>query len=130
MRAIGDEFEQQACAYLMAQGLHIVASNWAVHQVGELDIVAFEDKRLPNGQHYPTLVCVEVRARRHSRFASATETVTKAKQRRLIATMQHFLQVHPEYAMCDVRFDVLAFDVAADGDVAIEWLQAAFLAQA
>ncbi len=128
-RDIGDVYEQLACDYLEAQGLHIVATNWAVAKVGELDIVARQDKRLPNGRHYPTLVCVEVRARRHSQFASATETVTRAKQRRLIATMQHFLQAHPEYADFDVRFDVLAFEVMAEGEYEMVWLPSAFLSE-
>lgn len=122
----GDFYENLACEFLQKNACQIIITNYAVPNVGEIDIIAQCDKVLPTGKIYPTLLCVEVRARRHNRFASAIETVTKTKQKRLIATMSHFLQQNAQYANFDVRFDVLAFDFNQN-HATFEWLQGAFL---
>ncbi|MDO5651366.1 MAG: YraN family protein [Moraxella sp.] len=132
-KTIGDYYEALACEFLYKQGLTIITTNYTAANVGEIDIIAYDDKVLPNGRHYPTVVIVEVRKRKHNRFASSLETITKAKQRRLIATASHFLQDERYQGAidknCDCRFDVLAFDVDKDGGVHQEWLQGAFLAE-
>lgn len=125
-KQIGDKYEQLAREFLLAKGCEIITTNYTAPKVGEIDIIARLDKTLPNGRVYPTLLCVEVRARRHKNFASAVETVTKAKQKRLIATMSHFLQTFEIYQDFDVRFDVLAFCV---GETVPEWLTGAFLCE-
>lgn len=125
-KATGDTYERMAAVFLERQGLSLVEKNYSVPRVGEIDIIALEEKTRPNGTPYQTLVCVEVRARKHSQFSSAAETVTRAKQKRLIATLQYFLMAHEQYASCDVRFDVLAFDILPTG-VQYDWIQAAFL---
>lgn len=124
---LGRLYEQKACDFLLAAGYKIVATNWSMPKVGELDIVAYHDKILPNGQNFPILVGVEVKARQKNSFALALATVTKSKQKKLIATMQHFLCCHDEYQCVDIRFDVLAYDII-DGDCHFEWVQGAFLA--
>lgn len=126
-RAVGDKYEQLAGEFLCANGCEIVATNYVVANIGEIDIIARLDKSLPNGRVYPTLLCVEVRARQHKNFASAAETVTKTKQKRLIATMGHFLQTFESYKEFDVRFDVLAFKID-EGEPQVEWICGAFLA--
>ncbi len=126
-KSTGDKFEHLACQELQAHQFDIIATNWAVAKVGEIDIIA---RNTTTHRHaHPTLICVEVRARRHSQFAQASETVTVAKQKRIIATMQHFLQAHPEYANDEVRFDVMAFDVAVDGNWTLEWIPSAFVGE-
>lgn len=126
-QATGDFYEKLACEFLITHQCQIICTNYAAPNVGEIDIIARYDKQLPTGRHYPTLLCVEVRARRHSRFASAAETITKAKQKRLIATMSHFLQQNAQYVNFDVRFDVVVFDFNQN-QTNYEWLQGAFLA--
>lgn len=126
-RAVGDVYERLACDFLLANGCQIVTTNYVAPRLGEIDVIAVCNKQLPNGRSYPTLLCVEVRARRHKHFASASESVTKAKQKRLIATMSHFLQNFEQYQEFDVRFDVLAFDIRPTCDESV-WIQGAFLA--
>ena len=110
-REQGDAAEEQAKRYLEEQGLHTVARN--VHgRFGEIDLIM---------QHDQTMVFVEVRYRRSSRFGGAIASIDMKKQRRLIATAQGYLQQHPHDGPC--RFDVIALSAAPNG---VEWLQNAF----
>lgn len=127
-QAIGNQYERLAGELLLANGCQIIKTNYGVPNVGEIDIIARCDKALPNGRIYPTLLCVEVRARRVGNFASASASITKAKRQCLIATMSHFLQTNPDYANFDVRFDVIAFDIGR-ADETVAWLKGAFLAE-
>lgn len=125
----GSHFEQLACEYLQAEGLLLLAKNWYQPKVGELDLVMLEvaDK-------WSTLVFIEVRQRKRSSFGNAALSITTAKQRKIIKTAQYYLSKHPEYADCECRFDVVAYDVdQAKGRVDTcppEWLIGAFVAQA
>lgn len=114
-RKIGTDFEQRACGLMVQAGYEIVATNYTVAKVGEIDIVAFKDD---------TLAVVEVKARKHARYGTAVEMVTPAKQRKIINTLAHFLQDehHQCYANANIRFDVIGFD-----DQTPLWLQGAFL---
>lgn len=102
MRKIGNIYEVLAQQHLINQGLAIITTNYVAHRIGEIDIIA-KDK--------DTLVFVEVKARKRSKFGSSIESVTPSKQRKIINTASHFLQHHPQYASMDCRFDVIGFDV-------------------
>ena len=78
----GQRGEALAAAYLRQKSYDVIERNWRC-SVGELDIVAM-DKEI--------LVFVEVRTRTGQRFGSAEESVTPAKQRRLIELAQSYLQ--------------------------------------
>ncbi|SNT70755.1 putative endonuclease [Psychrobacter sp. LV10R520-6] len=133
----GSYFEQQACAFLQAQGLVLIAQNWQKPKVGELDLIMLE-----TGKAWSTLVFIEVRQRRRSSFGDAALSVTKAKQRKIIKTAKYFLNQHPTYAHYDCRFDVIAYDIAqlansinddkgdSGKDNQPEWLIGAFIATA
>jgi putative endonuclease len=116
-REQGDAAEERAQRYLEGQGLRTVARN--VHsRFGEIDLIM---------QHQQTLVFVEVRYRRSSRFGGAAASIDGKKQRRLIATAHSYLQQHPHDGPC--RFDVVA--IGAIGTISaspngIEWLQNVF----
>lgn len=103
----GSYFEQQACEFLQAQGLLLVAKNWQQPKVGELDLIMIEP-----GSAWSTLVFIEVRQRLRSGFGNAALSVTAGKQRKIIKTAKYFLQQHPKYSHYDCRFDVIAYDVA------------------
>jgi putative endonuclease len=110
-REQGDAAEEQARRYLEARGLRTVARN--IHsRFGELDLIMQEQQ---------TLVFVEVRYRRSSRFGGAVASVDVRKQQRLIATAHGYLQQHPHDGPC--RFDVVG--IGGDTDE-IEWLKNAF----
>ncbi|WP_087040354.1 YraN family protein [Psychrobacter sp. JB385] len=128
----GGQFEQQACAFLQAQGLCLIVQNWQQPKVGELDLVMLE-----TGPAWSTVVFVEVRQRKRSGFGDAALSITASKQRKVIKTAKYFLQQHPEYAQYDCRFDVIAYDTSnktqSKGqlvDEQPEWLQGAFVANA
>lgn len=101
--------EAQALAYLQAQGLKAVGSNFRC-KAGEIDLV------MQDGE---TLVFVEVRKRASRSHGGAAASVTPHKQARLIRAAQFYLQRHRFPPAC--RFDV----VAIDGE-RIEWLRDAF----
>jgi len=115
MRRIGDTFEQRACTHLAQAGLALVARNYST-RFGELDLV------MRDGE---TLVFVEVRYRRDTRFGGAAASVTRRKRERLIRAATGFIGAHAQYAHCACRFDVVTFE--GDGEHARgRWKKAAF----
>ncbi len=134
----GSRFEQQACAFLQAQGLILIAQNWQQPKVGELDLIMLE-----KGQAWSILVFIEVRQRQRQRsgFGDAALSVTKSKQYKIIKAARYFLQQHPEYNDYECRFDVIAYDTntknnsrdvkeTTSKNTQPEWLQGAFIASA
>ncbi len=138
----GSRFEQQACAFLQAQGLILVAQNWQQPKVGELDLIMLE-----KGQAWSTLLFIEVRQRQRSGFGDAALSVTKNKQHKIIKAARYFLQQHPEYNDFECRFDVIAYNTNVNTSASHknksnevkettskntqpEWLQGAFIASA
>lgn len=91
----GEWGEKAAAEWLTSRGWHILERNYRT-RFGELDIIA-ENERF--------LVFFEVKTRRNSRFAAACEAVTPAKQARLIAAAEAWLQENP--AGKQPRFDVI-----------------------
>ncbi len=100
----GAQFEALAAAWCQAQGWRILARNVRCRR-GEIDLIALDGA---------TLVFVEVRQRRSSRFGTAIETVDARKRRRIALTAQYWLvgagRAHAHRAM---RFDVLTFTEAS-----------------
>jgi putative endonuclease len=95
-RARGEAIERLAAAWLAERGLVLVAANQHARG-GELDLV------MRDGE---TLVFVEVRHRADARHGHPLETVTPAKQRRLVRAARFYLQRNR--LSCACRFDVLA----------------------
>ena len=111
----GQQAEQLAVRFLQQQGLQVLHCNVQA-RVGELDVVAL---------HGAVLVFVEVRLRRQGGLVSAAESVSVAKQRKLIRAAQWFLQRAPEHEWRECRFDVLAFASLLQPP---EWICGAFTA--
>jgi putative endonuclease len=111
--ALGVRAEELCAELLRKAGLRVLARNWRCRH-GEIDLVAEEGG---------TLVFAEVRYRRDERFGGAAESVTSAKQRRLVAAARLYLMRRPE---SDCRFDVLLLD-ALEVD-RIRWIRNAFTA--
>jgi putative endonuclease len=105
---------EELCAELLRKaGLRVLARNWRCRH-GEIDLVAEEGG---------TLVFAEVRYRRDERHGGAAESVTAAKQGRLIAAARLYLMRRRE---TDCRFDVLLLD-SLEPD-RIRWIRNAFTA--
>ncbi len=115
----GRAAEQLALDYLHRHGLRLVARNFNC-RLGELDLVMREPGRL---------VFVEVRYRRDPRGITPAETITPAKQRRILRTAQHFLQRHPRWAGLQLRFDLVALSGPL-GRATLRWRRGIFDAAA
>ncbi len=127
-KAVGDEAEALALAWLVQQGLVLVQRNYRVAagphaRGGEIDLIMREPGaggvRGGNPSGIDTLVFVEVRARASINQGGALASITATKQARIVRTAQHFLLRWPKIPPC--RFDV----VAVQGEQ-IDWLRGAF----
>lgn len=105
-QALGRAGEALAARELERRGYRILARNWRC-LAGEIDIVA---------QHAGVTVFVEVRTRRGQERGTPQESVTPAKQAKLIETALTYLQ---ESAIedCDWRIDVVAVQLSPRGEV-------------
>ncbi|HEU4531397.1 MAG TPA: YraN family protein [Steroidobacteraceae bacterium] len=119
-QALGAQAEGIARRHLTAHGLELVCENYRC-RVGELDLVMRERG---------TLVIVEVRMRRASRFGGARASIHGGKKRRIVRAAQHLLMTHRALARLPVRFDVVTLDRCADAgegvETRVEWSRAAF----
>jgi len=112
--SLGRDAENLAWQHLQGHGLKLLQRNYHSRH-GEIDLVM---------QDRDSVVFVEVRYRRQTRFGSAAESVDRRKQSRLIACAQHYLQMHPQTARLPCRFDV----VTIDGSDGLDWIRNAFSA--
>jgi putative endonuclease len=113
MNRAGARAEELCAELLRSAGLRVLARNWRCRH-GEIDLVAEEGG---------TLVYAEVRYRRDQRFGGAAESVTAAKQARLVAAARLYLMRRPD---AECRFDVLLLDSLEVGG--IQWIRNAFVA--
>lgn len=103
-KLLGDLGERLAAEYLEGQGYLIRERNYRC-PIGEIDLVATESD---------CLVFVEVRTRRGKRFGSPEESVTLAKQQRLIDLAQNYL-VEREERPPRWRIDLVAVEFSSKG---------------
>ena len=106
--AIGSAAEKSVCAYLSKKGLRILRQNY-YNRYGEVDIIAEDDGEL---------VFVEVR--RRDSVKAAAESITVAKQQKLLAVAGDYLATRGGDCAC--RFDAVLVDKNGD----IRWLKNAF----
>lgn len=107
----GNQAEQFALKYLQQQGLYRLAQNYHCRH-GEIDII-MKDKE--------TIVFVEVRYRKSSKYGSAAETVNATKQRKIRMSAQYYLIQERLGDLYPLRFDVIGIDVDE-----IHWIKNAF----
>lgn len=97
MKSIGDAGEKIAAKYLKKHKYTIVETNYRVHRVGEIDIVA------KDGEY---LVFVEVKYRKDTECGRPEEYVGKEKRARLIRAAEAYMVFHR--ITSPVRFDVVS----------------------
>lgn len=109
-RARGQWGEEQALAYLQAQGLQLLERNYRTpgRGGGEIDLIM----QAADG----TVVFVEVRSRSHRGFGGAGSSIGRSKQQRWVYAAQHWLQHTGRESAC--RFDAVLIDVAD-----LQWFQ-------
>jgi putative endonuclease len=106
----GESAEEQAHNFLIKNGLKPVFRNFRCKQ-GELDLIMTDQQ---------TLVIIEVRFRKTDKYGSAAESITRAKQSRIIAATHVYLSSQKNDR--PIRFDV----VAISGNGNINWIKNAF----
>lgn len=114
----GQEAEQTACHYLLTQGLSLLEKNYRCPR-GEIDLIMRDSN---------TVVFVEVRYRRDTRFGTGAETVDRRKQNKLLATAAHYLQQNPKAARNACCFDVISLTANDRGEQQMDWFPDAFQA--
>ncbi|MDA0977620.1 MAG: YraN family protein [Proteobacteria bacterium] len=114
----GQQAEREAEAFLRSEKFSIIERNFRT-RYGEIDLIA-EQGRL--------LVFVEVRMRNNPRFGSGADSVTPAKQRRIINSAEQFLKIHGTRRWDDYRFDVISMsDVSGEHRGSdLDWIPGAF----
>ncbi len=111
----GRAAEDYAAAHLKRHGLCPLANNYRC-RFGEIDLI-MRDEEL--------LVFVEVRARAATGYATPAETVTRTKQKKIIATAEHFLLNHGRLAHLPCRFDVFSV-IPIGASFQAQWIKDAF----
>ncbi len=103
-QVFGRAAEEMALDYLLREGYILVEKNWRT-RTGEIDLIMDEG---------PTLVFVEVKARRSTAFGSALEALTRTKQLRLYKLVQIYLKLH-QHRRQDYRIDFISIQVDSAG---------------
>jgi putative endonuclease len=103
-RGLGDLGERLAAEFLRKRGYVIIERNYRC-SVGEIDLVARDGDEL---------VFVEVRTRRGQVLGSPEESVTAAKQRKLIEVAETYRQEHQSLPE-SWRIDVVAVQLSPAG---------------
>ncbi len=114
-RALGAASEALAARYLGKRGYRILGCNLRFGR-GEIDMVALDGA---------TIVFVEVKSNRGTRFGAPEEMVTAGKQRQLTRLAQQYLQ-HRRWLGRPARFDVVAVTWDAGGSAIVRHFPNAF----
>jgi len=112
----GRKAEGIALAHLAARGLTLVERNFRC-RMGEIDLVMRKGG---------TVVFVEVRSRRSSRFATPLESVDFRKRTKLVRSARFFLATHAAFRRHAVRFDVVSVEGPENGAYRLKWVRDAF----
>lgn len=113
--AIGAKFERSTESHLNANGLRTLCRNYRCRS-GEIDLI------MADGEF---VVFVEVRYRNNNRFGDPLESITAAKQKRIIRTATHFLSATPELLDRPCRFDAVGVSCVGR-QVEFDWIKDAF----
>lgn len=111
----GEEGEGVAARFLTQRGYRIVERNYRTKR-GEIDLIAYDGN---------TLVFIEVKSRRGSRFGAPHWSVNQKKQYRLWRSAEQFL-LKNRLSHLNCRFDLVFIQSWAGGAPAVELLKNAF----
>lgn len=107
--------EDLAQRFLQQKGLIALQQNYRCRR-GEIDLIMRDQG---------AIVFVEVRYRRRSGFGSGAESVTKHKQKKLVATAQYFLGSYGGGSSVPCRFDVVSI-TGSGSSLSLTWIPNAF----
>jgi putative endonuclease len=112
---LGQMGEDAAVAFLKQQGYHILERNFR-NALGEIDIIA-KDR--------DTVCFIEVKTRKTDAFGSPFESVTKAKQRKIIFVALSYIKSRGREE-ANVRFDVVSVILGDEEGPQVEIIKNAF----
>lgn len=116
---VGKYHEIVARDFLIEKGLVLIKENWLKPKIGEIDLIMLETNKSWN-----VVVFVEVRARKSDQYGTVLESITKAKQKKIIKAAQCFLQEFPQYQNYECRFDIIGFKSKNHQPI---WISEAFI---
>lgn len=101
----GKSGEELAAKYLAKNGYKVMARNYLVQGVGEIDIVARDKDK--------ALVFVEVKTM-YPGLLKPEDQYSSGKRQRMISACRYFLKIHPEYLNEDSgwRMDLVAIELS------------------
>ena len=111
----GKFYELKAREYLKRRGLKDFLPNYH-SRFGEIDLIARDGD---------VLVFIEVRYRKNQSYGSAAASVEFYKQKKIIRTVQHFLQKKGLNNRMPCRFDVIGI-TGSDEKLEFQWIKNAF----
>lgn len=105
---IGTKGEDAAAGLLKDKGFNILRRNYAVHNVGEIDIIAEKDEEIH---------IFEVRTRRNiGYYPDSAESVVLRKRNKVIKTAERFINENELYGR-NVVFEVIMVTHDAQGNI-------------
>ena len=105
---IGTKGEDAAAGLLKDKGYNILRRNYAVHNVGEIDIIAEKDEEIH---------IFEVRTRRNiGYYPDSAESVVLRKRNKVIKTAERFINENDLYGR-NVVFEVFMVTHDAQGNI-------------
>ena len=112
---VGSQFEKGAEDFLNENDLQTLRRNYKC-KFGEVDLIMEE---------HGFLVFVEVRFRRNNSFGGPLESITLAKQKRVIRSASYFLSMEPKFQNHPCRFDVVGV-TQNNTQFVYDWIRDAF----
>ena len=112
---VGQIGEKAAVAFLEHRGFHVLQRNFR-NKLGEIDIVAKDGD---------TICFIEVKTRKTDAFGSPLESITAAKQRKIIHVALSYLKSQGRVE-ANVRFDVVSVILGDEEGPQVEVIKNAF----
>lgn len=114
-QALGKQAEDKACQFLQEKGFRLLNQNYRCF-LGEIDLIM---------QDGHDIVFVEVRSKRTIEHGTAIESITRAKQKKIIKTALRFLQERNWLNKVNCRFDVIGIHLI-ENQMKMDWIKNAF----
>lgn len=114
-QSLGLAAEEQALRYLERKGLQLITKNFHC-RLGEIDLI------MRDGED---IVFIEVRSRGRMDYGTASDSINKRKQGKLIKSATLFLQKCGLLYKVSSRFDVIAIHQTCH-EMQLEWIINAF----
>ena len=114
----GNIAENAALHYLQKKRLILVTRNFRC-KLGEIDLIM---------QDTATLVFIEVRCRNHAQYGNGADSITIAKQQKILRAASLYLLQKQRHSTPECRFDVVSVSGLPPA-AKITWIKSAFLVE-